>query len=187
MYKENMYAYLPNYYRGVKEVDALLGAEADQVATLRAAVEDTTNQFNVQTATWGLANWERLVGLTVGNDLSPLGLSTRRSAVLSKLQGQGTITESRVSEICKVYTSGTVEVVVDAPNYTVTLKFVDVIGIPPNYETLIAVLRELMPAHLALEIEFRYMTWNDLEALNRTWDAQDALNLNWDDFSTAQN
>jgi hypothetical protein len=45
-----------------------------------------------------------------------------------------------------------------------------------------AVLRDLIPAHLEINYILYYLIWDDLDALNLTWDELDALNLMWDEF-----
>ena len=187
MHKERMLAYLPNYYRGIKEVDALLEANGANIVELRRVKDDVTDQLFVDTATWGLTTWERLVGLPEGNDLSTIGVRARRAAIKSKLQGASVFTMAKVREVCALYASGAVEITMDGPTHTLTIEFVDVLGIPTNLETMQRVLEEQIPAHIRLVFEFRYMTWNDLDAFNRTWDAQDALNLDWENFSAARN
>lgn len=179
MIKERMLGYLPNYYRGIREVDGIMDAQGAQVEDVRANLDDVARQFHVDTATWGLARWERLVGLPESDGTLP----DRRSAVKSMLQGFGTLTLSKVEELCKVYVNGEVEVSVDGPSFTLTITFTGIVGIPANFSTLEAVLRDVMPAHMVLNVEFRYMTWRELDGFGYTWDELDALNLSWEEFS----
>ena len=210
---EQMVSVLPKYYEDIKEANEILGAEAAQISGVNSDIEDLLRQFTVDTATWGLDRWERLVGLksdrenvVTFNDIQlnnlrfddlegstwkaiggmhVLGVEERRSAIKSKLQGYGTITESKIKEICKLYTSGNVDVQVNGPAFLVTITFIDLVGIPPNYSVLESVLREVLPAHLALEFGFRYMRWSELDAFTYTWDVLDGMNMSWDEFSEA--
>jgi len=47
--------------------------------------------------------------------------------------------------------------------YTVGIKFVSQLGIPPNLEDIQRAIREILPAHLAVEFIFSYITFGELE------------------------
>jgi hypothetical protein len=59
---------------------------------------------------------------------------------------------------------------------------VDTTGIPSNIEDLKAIVRELVPAHLAIAYEYNYFIWDEFDEKNWTWDEFDALNLSWDEL-----
>ena len=55
-------------------------------------------------------------------------------------------------------------------------------GVPEGLEDLKVILREAVLAHVGIEYEFIFMTWDQFDGYNKTWDMWDALNLTWDEF-----
>lgn len=133
-----------------------LGSETD---ALRADLRDLLDQCNVQTATWGLDLWEKQLGLLTeaGKDLS-----YRRSRILSKLRGTGTVTVAMVKNMAESYVNGEVEVLEYPSRYHFDVKFVGLRGIPPNMDDLTAALEEIKPAHLTYAYIYVYNTHAEL-------------------------
>ena len=66
---------------------------------------DTVKQFFVQTATWGLADWERFVGLTTNTERTD---EERRNDVLARLISAPSVTLEFITNIINLYvTDGT--------------------------------------------------------------------------------
>jgi hypothetical protein len=175
--------YLPHYYRDSRTVDNLLNVEATEFADLNAEIADVLAQFYIDTATWGLANWERICGLLT-DETKPI--EQRRSVIKSKLRGVGTVTAAMIKNVAESFDNGEVAVIEDNATYTVTIKFVSTRGEPANLDDIQNALREIIPAHLAVNFSFTYMTWNALDAKALTWDDLDALNLTWDEFEVLE-
>ena len=194
--KERMIGYLPGYYADIYEAQALVGAEAKAIGQLDADIADVLAQFSVATATWGLAYWEALVGIlpqhleTSWKSVVERGITyreleryswqrlaqsftvsveERRAEVKSKLQGYGTITKSEIKNICALYAGGTVDVIENYPEYEIVVRFTDVMGVPTNIASLQAVLRELLPAHLAITFEYKYVLYAQTKATFATY------------------
>ncbi|TMV48116.1 DUF2313 domain-containing protein [Paenibacillus mesophilus] len=172
-----MMSYLPRYYETSRVMGSVLQAEGTEFDNLRAALDSTLDQFFARTATWSLDAWERELGLTPA-PAQPIG--ERRDKVVSRLRGTGTATIRVVKDVAEAYDNGTIDVVEDHAAYTVTVRFVDTFGVPPNVNNLLDAVRAVLPAHLDLLYEFNYFLWSDLDAGNWTWDQFDALNLTWD-------
>ncbi|WP_374713112.1 putative phage tail protein [Symbiobacterium terraclitae] len=173
-----MLGYLPPLYEVSRTMKAGLQAEGVEIDALRQAIDDALNQRFVRTTTWSLDDWERELGLPPAAD-QPVG--ERRDRIVSRIRGYGTATVQLVKQVAESYDQGTVDVIPDPPAYTVTVRFVDTRGIPPNLQDLQAAVRAVLPAHLDVRYEFRYFLWSDLDALNITWDDWDALGLTWDE------
>lgn len=137
--------YLPAYYGGSPEMQALQAAMQPEIERLRAETAGCMAQLCVGTATWGLAYWERALGIPV--DVAK-PLAYRRARVESKLRGQGTVTKAMIQNVAESFSNGQVEVLEHPADYRFEVKFTGTIGIPPNLEDLSAALEEIKPAHL---------------------------------------
>ncbi len=191
---QKMMNYLPRYYDSSRVIRALNQTRGVEIDKLRQAFDETHDQLFVNTATWGLDTWEKELGLST---VTGKPYSERRSRILSKLRGIGTVTASMIKNVAESYTGGTVEVSFGTQvysfdvyrettlePYTIFIKFIDIRGIPPNIDDLKAIIEEIKPAHLAVEYSYKYLTWNELDAQNLTWDELDALGLTWNIFET---
>jgi hypothetical protein len=139
-------------------------------------LDEVLKQFFVDTATWGLDTWEKELGLPVAPAQPE---AERQDKIASRLRGYGTATIVVVKGVAEAYDKGSVDVIEDHAVYTVTVRFVDTTGIPPNLADLKAAVRAVLPAHLDLKYEFNYLVWDELDTRNWTWDQFDALALTW--------
>lgn len=172
-----MLEYLPPYYETSRVMRALLQAGGSEFDKLRQALNETLNQFFVNTATWGLDRWEEELGLPITPDQPE---AERRDKIISRLRGYGTATLYVVKNVAEAYDKGAIDIVEDHAAYTITIQFVDTTGVPPNLDDLKAAVRAVVPAHLDILYEFNYFLWQEWDAKNETWDAFDALALTWD-------
>ncbi len=141
----------------------------------QAAHDDFTPQLWPTTATWGLSDWEKALGLPT--DVSrPVGF--RRPRIVSKLRGSGATTVEMLQNVAESFSNGAVEIIEYPAEYRFEVKFVGTIGVPPNMDDLSAALDEIKPAHLAYTYVIIYRTWGDLAG--RTWDELDAYT--WDEI-----
>jgi hypothetical protein len=158
----DMFDYMPKDYEELAESSAIVTAEASEFETLNADVADVLDQFFVDTATWGLDMWESICG--IATDISK-PYDQRRSVIKSKLRGYGTVTTAFVQSVAESYANGDVDVIEDPANYTITVKFVSEIGVPPNLPDIEQALRDIIPAHLAVDFAFKYYTVTDVQAM----------------------
>ncbi len=172
--------YLPPYYQESRVMRAIAEAQGTEVASLWATLDDILKQFYVETATeWGLDLWEQMLGLS---SYAGKPLEHRRSRIISKLRGYGTVTVSLIKNVAESYVYGTVDVIDHPELYSFTIKFVDPRGIPPNLDDVKTAIEEIKPAHLGVEYEFTYLIWDELDGLNTTWDQLDAHSYTWDEL-----
>jgi hypothetical protein len=174
---QEMLAYLPSYYQTSRIIRAILQTEGIEFDKLRQALDETLDQFFVNTATWSLDRWEEELGLPITPDQS---IDERRSKIISRIRGVGTATISIVKNVAESYVNGTIDIVEDFKAYTIIVQFVDTKGIPPNLDDLKAALRAVVPAHLDIKYEFSYFVWDELDKKQWTWDQLDTLNLTFD-------
>lgn len=109
-------------------------------------------------------------------------LSDRVAVLVAKHRGQGTTTEAFLRNVALSFEYGDIFVDDTTADYTVVITFNDVMGVPANLDDFYAAIGEVMPAHLAVNFVFRYLTWDMYEGYNRTWDEWEALNLTWDEL-----
>jgi hypothetical protein len=173
-----MHDYLPLYYADVIPADNVIDREADEVAALNSAVYGVLNQFFVDTATWNIARWERIFGV-VPDEAKPI--EQRRSVIKSKLRGVGTVTPALVESVAEAYDNGDVTVTESNATYTITITFVSTLGVPPNMTDIQAAIRDILPAHLAVDFVFRYYLYADLIATGKTYTQLATTGLTYDE------
>lgn len=173
---DKMINYLPIFMRKSEIFNDIFNAEEKQFQFIEANIDDIKKQLNVDTATWGLAIYEK--ELKIKTDLSK-PLAERRSVIKSKERGTGKVDAKLIQIVAEAYSNG--EVIVDF-NGIIIVRFVGTRGIPPNLQDLEKTIEEIKPAHLPFIFEFSYLTWNEFDNYNKTWDEWDLLNLTWDEL-----
>jgi len=174
---KELLSYLPDYYATSRVMSSNMDAQGNELDSLWKVLDDTLEQYFVSTATWGLEHWERELGIAV-DSAKPIG--QRRSVILSKLRGIGTVTVQLIKSVAEAYDGGKVDVTMHPESYTFTVKFVDTRGLPPNLDDLKAVIEEIKPAHLAVEYAFTYTQWSELN--QTTWG--NLKNFTWGEVMT---
>lgn len=125
---------------------------------LNECIEDTRNQFFVESATWGLDKWESMLGISKNNN----DIQTRRENIKAKMRSRGTSTLSVIKNICEAYSNGIVEIIVNHSDYSFVIDFVGSIGTPKAFAELDKTIEEIKPCHLAHSYKFNYNTHADL-------------------------
>jgi Uncharacterised protein conserved in bacteria (DUF2313) len=179
--ERDMFDYMPKEYEDYRESRAIVQSEAVEFEALHADIADVLAQFFIDTATWGLSNWESLVGVTV-DESKPL--SQRRSVVKSKLRGVGTVTVGLIKNVAESWYGGEVEVTEQSALYTVTVEFVSSYGVPENLADVEKALLDIIPAHLELAFEFRYVTYDAMKTQYASYDAVVATTFTYDEMIT---
>ena len=155
----------------------LFEVEDTEIQSLEDAIENTFDQFFIDSADTTIDRWEEEVGIPK----SSLPIDQRRATVKSKLRGYGTVTVSHIKTVCDSYTNGDVSIT-EKPDYEFEIKFNSVRGIPPNMSDLQAQIEQIKPAHLGVTYVYLYTTWNRFDSFNYTWDQFDSLNKTWDEL-----
>ena len=169
----NLMAYLPDYYAEIKDAEEIQGAIAKELGKLRYDIQDVLDQFYVYKATWGLDEWERLIGIKT-DYTKPI--EQRRSVIISRLRGAGTTTVARLKDVAASFSGGEVEILEYPEEHHFVIKFVGVAGIPPNLNDLTASVEQIKPAHLSFEYMYTYLTW--AKATRFTWAGAGGMNWN---------
>ena len=109
-----------------------------------------------------VANYERFMELDYKNGWS---LRDRKDRIIYTLLSKNIFTPQVLKEQAKIFTNGEIEVVEDYGNYSFTIKFTSVVGIPQNLDNFKNFIYINKPAHLNFSIEFRYNTHNQVAYL----------------------
>lgn len=152
----------PEYYQDVGEMQALAAAEGSQLDRLRAELAEQLQQRFASTATWGLEDWERELGITAQ---SVMPLEQRRAVVRSKIRGFGKFSGQLLKSVAQAYENGQIEVGYDPAVSTFTIRFVSTLGLPPNLADLKAAVGDVLPAHLLVKYVFRYLLVREVQGL----------------------
>ncbi|MFX4261047.1 putative phage tail protein [Pelotomaculum propionicicum] len=157
---------LPEYYKSSRVIKTISQVRGEEVDKLRQALDETLEQFYINTSTWSLDDWEEELGLPLAPEQPE---SQRRPKIKSRIRGKGTCTIKIAKEVAESYENGTVEVVENHPQYLVLIIFVDVFGIPPNMNDLMAALRAVVPAHLSIQYQYRWTLYGDIKTWGLTY------------------
>ncbi|MEK4513694.1 putative phage tail protein [Paenibacillus sp. FSL H8-0122] len=156
--------YLPDYYQGVPEMEAVQASAGRACGEVAYAMADSDDQKTLESATWGLSRWERMLGLASDTNKS---YATRREMIKAKLRGSGTTTPEMIRRTASAFSGGDVEVVEVPGAYSFEVRFVGTLGIPANMAGLIQIMEEIKPAHLDYSFVYSYTWWDSLKSL--TW------------------
>ena len=142
---------LPSFYDNdiVKPIQNSFTVEANSI---NDEVENTLNQFFVDSATFGLDKWENMLGISKNN----FDIQTRRENIKAKMRARGTTSIDVIKNICESYSNGEVDIVVDHENYSFEIHFVGSIGVPKALAELDKTINEIKPCHLQHSYKFRY-------------------------------
>ena len=148
---------LPYFYDNYV-VRPIQKALSDEVNTLTDDLDDLLKQLFVDSATYGLDYWERMLGISKNN----FDYQTRRENIKAKLRSRGTTTVDVIKNICEAYSYGEVDIIVDHANYSFIIDFVGSKGVPKAFAELDKTIEEIKPAHLAHSYKFNHNTHGEL-------------------------
>lgn len=159
-----------------KTYQEIFKADGEQIDLLSSNIEDIKKQLNVETATWGLIFFEK--ELTIKTDLNK-PISERRSVIKSKIRGSGKVDHIQIKLVADAYTNGNVLV---SFNGHIIVKFNSTLGIPANLDDLKNALEEIKPAHLAINYEFRYVTYDMLLGKYGSYDTLSSTGFTYEEI-----
>lgn len=92
--------HLPNFLPTDNDFKNTALISDEEHEKLKINLLDVKNQFFVETATWGLSDWERLLDLSVKEDAS---IEDRRIQILLKLQGTNIVSEIFMNNLINMF------------------------------------------------------------------------------------
>ena len=129
-----------------------------EVNSINDEVDNVLNQFYVDSATYGLDYWERMLGISKNN----FDIDTRRENIKAKMRSRGTTSIEVIKNICEAYSNGIVEIIVNHSDYSFEINFIGSIGVPKAFAELDKTVNEIKPCHLAHSYKFNYNTHSDI-------------------------
>ncbi|WP_129600490.1 YmfQ family protein [Anaerophilus nitritogenes] len=158
--------YLPRYYQESKTMKELQNSIGKEFGVFNYYIKDVEKQFFIDTATWGLAIYEKELGIPTNVNLS---LEERREIIKAKWRGSGTTTKQMIKNTAEAFSGGEVDVIEYPEEGYFVIKFIGVKGIPRNMESFKEMLETIKPAHLAYEFKYILVVWQMLKNWNTTW------------------
>ena len=148
---------LPSFYDNyiTKPIQDSFTVEAN---LMNDKVEKTLEQFFVDSATYGLDYWEKMLGISKNNN----DIQTRRENIKARMRSRGTTTVSFIKNICEAYSNGEVDIIVNHSDYSFVIDFIGSIGILRAFAELDKTINEIKPCHLAHSYRFNYNTHSNL-------------------------
>ncbi|WP_304341620.1 putative phage tail protein [Metaclostridioides mangenotii] len=137
----------------------ILSTYDKELEILRNVKQDTFNQFFVDTATWGLDYWEKMLCIKTNTKLSN---KTRRSNIKAKMRGRGTTTIQVLKSICEAYTKREAGIKEYAKEFLLVL---DIIINDCDYNTVVELdkfVDQIKPAHLYHKFTMSLISENKL-------------------------
>lgn len=154
--KQELLDSMPIYYQESPEANAIMAGNAQEIEHKKAEADDLLNQLFVQTATWGLDYWDRVLALPPAPRMS---IDRRRTRILAKLNGTAPATaaylESVVNAHLRYKTAKLVEVN-DQYRFEINIQA----NSPVELLNIASDMDELKPAHL--DYAFRQITRSEL-------------------------
>lgn len=160
------------------EMNGAIGSTLDEV---NAETNTWLLQLNIDTATWALAVYEKELGI-VTDVKKPL--DERRSVIKSKIRGTGKIGAIQIKIVADAWSNGDVDVSLSASGGTVIIQFTSIYGIPSNIPDLQGAVREIVPAHLAIEYQYKYYTYGEMKTTGFTYGQITATGLTYEQILT---
>ena len=153
----NLINKLPSFYDNyiTKPIQDSFSVEANSI---NDEVENTLNQFFVDSATYGLDYWEKMLGISKNNN----DIQTRRENIKAKMRSRGTTSIEVIKNICEAYSYGEVEVVMHNDELAFEIIFIGSIGIPAGFEEMDKTIEKIKPCHLGHRYTFTYNNHGNL-------------------------
>lgn len=149
-----MISYLPLYLRKSKVFQNIIDAEQKQFNKIDETLLDVRNQMFIDTATWGLAIYEKELKIIPAPDAD---YEQRRAVIKARWQADSKIDRAILEAIASSILQTVVEVAFDGriifsfrPDGSKEIK---------NISTFYEVVEDIKPAHLPMQLEARLMSF----------------------------
>lgn len=143
--------YLPVFLYLSPEFKAIQTALEKEHERQRQAQIDVAKQMKAETATWGMASWERMLGINVDTSVD---LETRRASVLAKMGKLPTVTPAFLTRMINLFTSVAATQIIEHPeSYTIDIYLPD--SGTHDFTLIDNAVATYLPAHLGHTYHFR--------------------------------
>lgn len=154
-----LFKYLPEYYAKSRESLEIQEAMDPSVYSLWHCRDDLMLQLNVDTASWGLSLWEKMLGLEIGIGTN----QERRAKIKSRLRGRGTATRQMLQSVAENFLGSGCQVIEYNSDYRFAIAFQE--QNLTNESHFRKALEEIKPAHL--DYFFRRIVTTQIHTVNR--------------------
>lgn len=168
---------LPAQYRRDPWVRALLDAVAAKDRAQRARADEIAAQILLDTLTVNLVTEERIAGITPSRGAA---LEDRLSALAAKWRSGGKVDIDQIQLVCDAWRKGNVSV--DYQDNRLVLRFVDLYGVPEDFDGLKNAVGAVCPAHIPVAYIILYRLWRELAS--QSWGA--LKNHTWADVKAGE-
>ena len=157
---------------------AVLGAELDRVEERLEYAE--RESLTVTAEAEGLRRREALFRRRGG----AVTEEERRAAIAALLQIDGdSLTPEAINRT--IQGCGVRAKALEVDTGRLRVIFPDVNGVPPEFREIENIVLDILPCHLEVEFYFRYLTWQECEAMELTWKGVEADLHTWESFELA--
>jgi len=146
-------SYQPHYYQKSLVMQDMNQVLAYELTCLFDRIQETENQFFLETADSSLHRWEWELGLLIAKARE---YPYRRAKIFSKLLGQETTTVAVIQRIGESFTNRPAFVIEHYQEYYFTLLLQDVDDILSTIKYVKSAIEEIKPCHLGLVFSFLY-------------------------------
>lgn len=167
---------LPSFYKNSKEVINIQETLENERIELEKKIKVLINDLFVITSE-NISEWEKFVGIK--SDVTK-PLEFRKTNVIARIRGKGTTTKDLIKSVSESYANTEVDVIEKNNIYSFIVKFIGIKGIPENLDDLRKAIEEIKPAHLDVNYEFTYNTWQMVSHV--TWG--EVGNITWEQLRT---
>ena len=171
--------YVPKNVSEIKEFKALYDVCSKEIETLIEEANFIFEQIHINSSTLSLKMWEEIFNITPDFNST---IEERKEYLLSHKIGIGTTTKEKIKEVIGIYTNGNCEVIENFSDYSFTIKFTDIKGIPSNMDLVKKTIEAIKPAHLNYDIQYLFNVWNFVINEKKTWN--DYASNTWDEIKS---
>lgn len=182
-YNEQMLDYYPEIIKSIREFQALIKTQSLQIEDMHKELTKILSNAYVSDADESrIEKWEKMlniVPLPQGSDSKETWLEDRKETILARLYQSQKLNSNAISDVVKIFTGGAatsyfkdgvVHVQISPPKNNKDYKF----------ENVEQELGKKIPAHLKLQIERDYTTWDNIKEKYATWNAVKTANDTWE-------
>ena len=157
-----------------------LDAQGEALDGVMAWLEEVQREASLTSAeSWGL---EEVASLFVRRPVAadPQKLAAALAALLRI--GGDSFTLAAINDT--VAGCGVPAVVKELGKGQVSVSFPGIAGEPQGFQSLKRIIEDILPAHLGIEYDFWFLTWQELEENFPSWKAIEDLELSWTGLET---
>jgi|GEM_PF-186483 len=155
--------YVPPFIRNMDEFHAWYESQGYEVGREWLLIRMIKRQLFPATidTEWGCTLWEAMLGIKADDTAT---ISDRVKAIIARRNLTRTCTLDVIKRTVESATGVECTVVEFPEEYRFVVKYTGQYGVIRNTRTVEKIIEEIKPAHLAFEIEFRYVTWDEVRA-----------------------